>query len=133
MRNSYFRVPHNKERAGKGIARGIRKKKGMKAWWGDVRHCLVIELSLLDKDSSCSYQFRRNGKISFKFNNYFERKGQKAAPSAHDLQGALVRACRALHRMYGTASGHPRPSTEPNVLKEPFCFTEIMAQAIFQH
>lgn len=55
------------------------KKKGIKAWWEDLCHCLVIELSLVDKDSSCSYQFRRKGNIALKFKNYFESKGQKAA------------------------------------------------------
>lgn len=60
MRNSRSQVPHNTEAAGVEIARRIMKKKEMKAWCGDICHCLVIELNLLAKYISCSDQFTRS-------------------------------------------------------------------------
>lgn len=57
MRNSHSQVPHNTETAGVEIARQIMKKKEVKAWWGDICHCLVIELNLIAKYVSCSDQF----------------------------------------------------------------------------
>lgn len=130
MRNSHSQVPHKTETADVELARRIMKKKEMKAWWGDICHCLVIEPSLLANYASCSDWFTPSeGTETFHFNlkkKYFERKEPKTGRITVNLveglrrPGALVRcACRVLtqnvrHRfaVRGCALGHTCFSTK---------------------
>lgn len=85
MRNSHSQVPHKTETAGVELARRIMKKKEMKAWWGDICHCLVIELGLLANYASCSDRFTPSeGTETFHFNlkkNILKEKNQRQEES----------------------------------------------------